>query len=196
MTDQRRPVYAYSARARFFHWLTVLLVAIQFPLGFYMTYRGYELEYAAADGTIKKGLFDSTTGLLYDSHKLIGLTILLFVVVRLINRISSGAPPPEPDMPAKLIVPSRVTHWSLYGLLLVMPIIGYTGVSYYGATEAFGLPIPSLFPKDQKFSETVFDVHETIAIALLALIGLHVAAALYHRFVRKDSVLARMWPGR
>lgn len=196
MTDHQSPMYPYSPRARFFHWLTVALVAVQIPIGLYMTYRGYEMQYAAADGTIKTGLFDATTGILYDSHKLIGLTILLLIAIRLINRMSSGAPPPEPDMPAKLILPSRITHWGLYALLVITPIVGYTGVSYYGATEAFGLPIPSLFPKDQKFSETVFELHETLAFALVALITLHVAAALYHRFVRKDGVLSRMWPGR
>lgn len=187
---------AYSPAARRFHWLTVFLIAIQIPLGFYMTYRGYEMQYVTGDGVIKKGLFDATTGLLYDSHKLIGFTILAVVVLRLGYRLVAGAPAHEASMPRALIGISHGVHWTIYLLLLLVPMAGYLGASYYGATDAFGLPIPSLVPKDQAMSEEVFEWHERGAIALLVLIAIHIGAAFYHRFIRKDGVVARMLPGR
>jgi cytochrome b561 len=182
----------YSPAARRFHWLTVLLVAVQLPLGYYMTYRGYELEYVAADGVIKKGLFDATTGFLYDSHKLIGLAILAVVVLRLMYRLTAGAPRAEPTVPKALVGISHLTHWLLYLLLLAVPVGGYLGVSYFGATQAFGLPIPAVVAKDQEMSKEIFALHAIGAMALAGLVALHVLAAFYHRFVRKDGVLARM----
>lgn len=186
----------YSRSARRLHWLTAFLIAIQVPIGLYMTYRGYELEYVTGDGVIKKGLFDATTGFLYDSHKLLGLFILVVVVVRLGYRLTAGAPAHEPSMPKPLIGISHAVHWSIYVLLIAVPIAGYLGVSYYGAHTPFGLPIPSLVPKDQPTSKVVFEWHAIGAFTLLALIAVHIAAAFYHRFIRRDGVLSRMWPGR
>ncbi len=42
----------------------------------------------------------------------------------------------------------------------------------------------------------VKEVHEVLANALLVLVLLHVAAALFHHFVPCDRTLARMLPGR
>lgn len=186
----------YSSAARGFHWLTVLLLLIQFPLGMYMTYRGYHMIYTDAAGETKTGLFDATTGNLYDGHKLLGLTIFTVVVLRLLYRLTAGAPPSDNSVPPALVGISHLTHWSIYLLLLAVPIAGYVGVSYYGALTAFGIPLPAITGKDEKFSEQVFEYHEYLGWALLALIALHFAAAIYHRAVRKDRVVERMLPKR
>jgi cytochrome b561 len=81
-------------------------------------------------------------------------------------------------------------------LLIIVPIGGYFGVSYYGAADAFWVPLLALTEKDQKFSETVFAWHGIGAKILFALVALHIAAAIYHRFVRKDRVVERMLPKR
>ncbi|MGL4395303.1 MAG: cytochrome b, partial [Hyphomicrobium sp.] len=184
----------YSKTARIFHWLTALLVLIQFPIGLYMTYRGYEMSYVNEAGETKTGLFDATTGMLYDSHKLLGLLILAVVLWRLIYRLSHGAPPSDRSVPPALTGIGHLTHWLIYLLLIAVPIGGYLGVSYYGALDAFGLPLIAITDKDQKFSEQIFELHGAGAFALLTLVGLHLAAALYHRLVRKDQVVERMLP--
>lgn len=184
----------YSPRARFYHWLTAFLILVQFPIGFYMTYRGYEMAWTNEAGEAKTGLFDGVTGTLYDSHKLIGLTILAVVLARFIYRLRNGAPPSDPSVPSALTGIAHGVHWLIYVLLIAVPIGGYIGVSYYGALDAFGLPIPALTAKDEKFSETIFAAHKFAALALLALVVLHVAAAIYHRAVRKDRVVERMLP--
>ncbi|MDX2202120.1 MAG: cytochrome b/b6 domain-containing protein, partial [Hyphomicrobiaceae bacterium] len=127
-------------------------------------------------------------------HKLLGLIILLLVVVRLAYRLINGAPADEPSLNAFEKLASHLVHWTLYGLLLLVPILGWLGISYYDARDVFGFTIPALTAKDQEFSEVVFIWHKLGAIALLLLAGLHVAAALMHYLVKKDGVLARMLP--
>lgn len=187
----------YSRAARRFHWWIVFLLAIQFPIGFYMTYRGYEMVYTNDAGETKTGLFDAVTAALYDSHKLIGVTIFLIVLARLGYRLAHGAPASDRSLPSALTGLSHLVHWSIYVLLVAVPIGGYIGVSYYGALNVFDtIPLPPVTEKDEKFSEVIFGYHKLAAAILLALIGLHIAAAVYHRFIRKDRVVERMLPRR
>lgn len=191
----RNGIPVYSGPARFFHWLVVALLLAQIPIGFYMTYRAYEMPAGVdANGASKFGVFDGLTNTLYDSHKLIGVIILLAVVARLIYRLTKGAPPSDPSLAGWQKGLSHATHWSLYLLLLAVPIGGYIGVSYYGALSPFGIPLPAVTEKDQKFAEEIFELHETGAFILIALAALHIAATIYHRFVRKDRVVERMLP--
>lgn len=192
---QGRRVEVYSSMARFFHWLTVLLIAVQVPIGLYMVYRGNEMVWTNDKGETKTGLWDATTNTLYSSHKLIGVIILGFVVLRLLYRFGAGAPKPEPTLNMAQKVGSEVNHWGIYLMLLVVPVLGYIGISYYGALNVFGIPFPALTGKDEGVAEKVFEAHGLAAWALLALVALHVGAALYHYFVRRDYVLARMMPG-
>jgi cytochrome b561 len=194
--DHASGIAVYSPRARLYHWLTAFLVFIQIPIGLYMTYRGTEMTYVDAEGATKVGLFDATTGFLYDFHKTIGITILTLVLARLIYRLRNGAPAADPSVPPALIGVSHLTHWSIYALLVAVPLVGYIGTSYYGALSVFGLPLLAVTAKDEKFSETVFEWHETLAFALLALIAIHIAAAIYHKLIRKDRVVERMLPKR
>ncbi len=186
----------FSPTARLFHWLTVLLIAIQAPIGLYMTYRAYDMTYVDAEGTLKTGLFDAVTNTLYDSHKLIGVTILLVVLARLIYRFSNGRPPYDATAPQGLVKIGQANHWLMYLLLVAVPIGGYLGASYYGATQPFGIPLPALTEKDEKFAETVFWWHGAAAFTLVGLVVLHIAAAIYHWAVRKDRVVDRMLPRR
>jgi cytochrome b561 len=174
----------YSLTARKFHWWTVGLVALMLPLGKAMTYRGNELN-----------IWDATTNNLYSLHKVIGFIILWLIVSRLIYRVRAGAPSDEPTLDAWQKVVSHITHWSIYGLLLVVPLLGWAGISRYGARDIFGLfSLPPLLPQNQDLAPTIFWLHGAGAMLLTLLIGAHVGAALYHYFIRKDGVLARMWP--
>ncbi len=187
----------YSRAARRFHWWVALFIAIQFALGFYMTYRGYEMVYTNEAGETKTGLFDAVTGALYDSHKLLGVLIFVIVLLRLGYRLTHGAPPSDRSLPAALTGISHLVHWTIYLLLVAVPIGGYIGVSYYGALNAFNtVPLPPVTEKDEKMAEVIFGYHKLAALVLLALVGLHIAAAIYHRFIRKDRVVERMLPRR
>jgi cytochrome b561 len=150
-----------------------------------MNYRGNTLN-----------IWDATTNALYSSHKLIGFALLWIVVARLLYRLWHGVPDHEPTIESWQRVVSRGNHWALYVLLLVLPLLGWLGVSLYPALEIFGFfSLPALAAPNKAAAEWVLAVHKGLALLLIALIGLHVAAALYHYFIRRDGVLRRMLPG-
>lgn len=178
------PDLVYSPAARHFHWLTVVLVAIMVPLGLYMVWRGEVTK------------FDALTGRLYDAHKLLGFLTLLLIVARLTYRLRRGAPPDEPTLEWWQKAASHLTHWGLYGLLLLIPLLGWIGVSLYGARSIFGLfSLPPIAAENAPASELIFRLHYWAALLLVAMLGAHVGAALFHHFIRGDGVLRRMLPG-
>ncbi len=180
---QTGPALVYSPMARAFHWLTVAFVAVMLPLGVYMVERGEATK------------FDATTNTLYSLHKLLGFTLLAIVIARLIYRFRQGAPADEPTLEPWQKLASHATHWGLYALLLAVPLGGWFGVQLYGARDVFGLfNLPGIVGENQEAAARVFFLHKLGAITLFLLVGAHVGAALYHRLIRKDGVLARMWP--
>jgi cytochrome b561 len=177
----------YTSTARRFHWWTVALVAVQIPVGVYMVYRGQATN------------FDALTNTLYSSHKTLGIVILLLVVARLVYRFAHGAPADEPTLEPWQKAASHANHWSLYLLLLVVPILGYIGISLYPALDLFGIvPLPGIVAPDEDpgkaAAKQVLFYHWLAAVVLVALVAMHVGAALFHYLIRRDGVLARMLP--
>jgi hypothetical protein len=119
-----KPSGPYSVAARRFHWWTVAFLAVQVPVGLVMVYRGKGLN-----------VWDATTNALYSGHKLLGLIILCVVIARLIYRLTQGAPADEPTLEPWQKGVSHATHWTLYLLLIVVPIGGYIGISLYPALD-------------------------------------------------------------
>src|SRR5262245_48353908 len=172
----------YSVAARRCHWGTVLLVLTQIPLGLYMSYRGNALN-----------IWDGLTNFLYSSHKSLGILVFLLVLARLLYRLSHGAPPDEPTITWWQKAGAHFNHWALYLVLLVVPMLGYIGVSLYPALDIFGLfNLPGIVAPNQDAAARVFYWHWVGAVALVLLIGMHVAGALFHYFIRRDGVLRRM----
>jgi cytochrome b561 len=77
-----------------------------------------------------------------------------------------------------------------------VPVLGYLGISYYPAFDVFNFSYPNVFgvEPDEAKSAQIFYWHKMGAYLMAGLIALHVAAALYHYFIRRDNVLGRMWP--
>jgi cytochrome b561 len=172
---------AYSTAARRFHWWTVLLMAVQVPIGLFMVRYGAATDFAAP------------TGQFYDTHKLIGLTILLLALVRLGYRLKHGAPADEPTLEPWEKVVSHITHWAIYALIIIVPLLGWLAISYYGPFAPFGIKLPALAAQDDAKATQVFFLHMLAAYALIVLLGMHVGGALMHYVIKKDGVLARMW---
>jgi cytochrome b561 len=174
----------YSSTARRLHWWTALFVAGLIPVGLYMAYRGNALN-----------VWDATTNNLYGAHKAFGFLVLWLVVGRLVYRLMAGAPPSEPTLAGWQKGISHATHWSIYALLLIVPFLGWYGVSLYGATTIVGpIGLPSIAAQDQAAAARVLWWHGTLALTLAALIAMHVGAALMHLVVFRDGVFGRMWP--
>lgn len=184
MTEGNSEFQHYSGIARFFHWLTVVIVLALAGSGLLMVYRGKDLN-----------IWDQLTNTLYDAHKLLGLTLLLIIVLRLLYRLTHGAPDDEPSLHPMQRLISHLTHWAIYGLLLGLPILGWIGISMFPALSAFGISIPALTAPDKAMSSQVLWWHGLAAYGLIVLVGMHVGAALYHHVIRGDNVLRRMLPG-
>jgi cytochrome b561 len=173
---------SYSLPALWLHWVTFLLVAILVPVGLIMADRA------------EHNIWDSLTNSLFSTHKLIGFALLWIVALRFAYRLLSGAPQPEPGLPSWQTAMSRAVHWALYVLLLAIPLLGWLGVSMFPALEIFGLfSLPAIAQKSE-LANQVFTVHKAAAWVLIALVALHVSAAFFHYFIRKDGVLQRMLP--
>jgi cytochrome b561 len=170
----------YTRTSIALHWLTALLVIVTFPLGVYM-----------------HGLALSPLKLqLVSYHKWIGVTVFLLTLARLAWRIVH-APPPLPDtIPAWQQRAAQGLHHLLYALLLVIPISGWLMSSAKGVPVVYlGLvQLPDLVGKDKALGDMLEEVHEALNFGLLALVGMHVAAAFKHHFFDKDTTLLRMLP--
>jgi cytochrome b561 len=174
----------YSAPARLLHWWIALLIAVQVPVGAVMSYRGNILD-----------LWNATTDFLYSLHKSLGFVLLILVVIRVLVRLIRGSPDPEPGLARWQVRIAVANHAGLYLLLLVVPLLGWFGASLFPALDLFGvISLPSISEPDRAASETVFALHGLAALLLVVLAGLHIGAALYHHFVRRDGVLRRMLP--
>ncbi len=171
----------YDLVARTFHWLIALLVVVQASIALVLP------------SLLPKTAEDSLT----NWHLSVGSTILFIMLLRLAWRLTHTPPPPLADLPPALRLLSRATHWAFYVILIVLPLLGWTAASAYGATvRLFGLiPLPSLVAPDKPFAEAVGRVHATVAFVLLALIVLHIAGALYHALIKRDRVIHRMLRG-
>jgi len=91
---------------------------------------------------------------------------------------------------------ATATHWLMYLLILVMTVLGWAATDFRGwPVTLFGvIPLPALANKGDAWAHTAGDVHSFLVNVLLALVVVHVAAALYHHFVARDRVLRRMLP--
>jgi cytochrome b561 len=182
--DTQPRAVRYSAPTRLVHWLTALLIAVQVPVGIVMAYRGNALH-----------LWNQTTDLLFSAHKSLGFLLLILVLIRLLVRMTSGSIPPAPGLAQWQMRIASANHVGLYLLLLVVPVLGWFGASLLPALEVFGvISLPSISGADRAASNGVFLLHRLFAFLLVALIALHVGAALYHHFIHRDGVLRRMLP--
>lgn len=176
------PISRYTSTAIALHWLVALLIFAAFPLGVYM----HELS------------LSPTKLQLYSYHKWLGITVLLLAVLRVIWRATHKAPALPDNLPRWQLLASHATHQLLYVLMLAVPLSGWLMSSAKGfKTVWFGvLPLPDLVGKDKALGELLGNVHTSLNYLLLALVVLHVVAALKHHFVDKDGVLLRMsWKG-
>ncbi len=138
----------------------------------------------------------ATKDMVLTIHKSVGLTIFAVTVFRLTWRMTHPAPPLPLEMSFAMRAAAWITHASLYALVFGMPITGYLSVAARGReTTFFGLfEVPRLGPLDRTISLNMEQAHRYGQYVLYALVLAHVGAALYHRFVLKDRILARMWP--
>lgn len=167
----------YGAVAKALHWLIAAILVGQFALGWLMPH-------------VRRGM---QPGQAMQVHVSIGILVLALIVVRLLWRLTHAVPP-EPELPRWQQAASATVHWLLYLVVFVTTFSGWFFVSARGWPLAFfGLfPLPSLVGEGSASGHAIGEIHENVVWVLLALVALHVAAALVHAFVYRDRVMQRM----
>ena len=131
---------------------------------------------------------------LYSMHKATGVVVLSLVSLRFLWRLINVKLDLPADLPSWQKLASRVTHYLLYVFMFLMPISGVL-MSVLGGHEVnvFSLfTIPAVEEKSVALAQFFNNIHGISALIFVGLIGLHIAAGLYHHFVRKDNILKRM----
>nr|WP_315241043.1 cytochrome b [uncultured Albidiferax sp.] len=177
-------IATYSAVAKLLHWVLALALAGIFCVGLYMT----DLPFSPQ--RLK----------LYNWHKWAGITILVLSALRLLWRFTRR-PPPLPvaisrSMPKWQHWAHEGTHYAMYALFFIVPLIGWAYSSAMGfPIMVFGiLPLPDLLSVNKELAEVIKPLHGLAAWTLCGLAFLHVAAALKHQFVDRDGLIGRMLP--
>jgi cytochrome b561 len=183
--DAAHPDGQYGSVAKWFHWITVGLMAIALPTGFVIKFIT-----DAAEGAYKMAF--------YAIHESAGLTILFVAIARLAWKLRHPPPPHPATLPAPFRIAATATHHALYALLILQPILGFL------ATNAWGFPLQGRtaylgfidLPKFMEASEGVAKIlsfaHTIGGYLFLILLAAHIGAAIFHHAIRKDGTLMRM----
>jgi len=174
----------YPRPLRLIHWTRAAVVLAALGLGAVMT--------LLSDDFVPK--FDW----LYPTHKQLGVIAFLVVALQLLLRFVLKAPALPAAMPAWEKAAAKLGHVMLYVLSITVPVMGYCMSSSFEHSD--GVPfltfmLPELLPKSDLWFERFQLLHKVLAYALLALIAVHIAAAVKHRVIDKNpelDVLDRM----
>lgn len=162
---------------RILHWLMAAAIIIMLFIGVAMV-----------------STVSSLHSLLVSIHKPLGVMILLLVIVRLWLRFTTD----KPSLPASLPVWQRglahLSHWALYLMMLVQPLIGWAMLSAagYPITLGGGIVLPPIMAVNNDWYAVLRPLHSWVALALFATVMLHLAAALLHALVLRDGVFSSM----
>jgi cytochrome b561 len=185
----RAPHTRYSTVAIALHWMIAVAILGQLACGIWMV------------RAIRSAGSQALAFHAYQSHKSLGLTILVLSLVRFCWRLANPPPPLPVAMTRIERVSAKITHGLFYVPTLGMPLVGWAMVSASPLglpTMVFGLfewPHIGWLAGLGSGGEAAFkSVHRAMGYALIGLLALHLAAALKHHLFDRDDVLARMLP--
>lgn len=181
MTDHDR--YAYPHRV--LHWGVAFVLVVSLASGLALGFLGFE-------GAMER-FGDTLTNLLYMSHKTFGVIILALMTARIFTRWLFVVPIHEPPLTPFQRILSTSVHHLLYLALIVQPVLGWTATATGGyPVQFFQWNLPGLIGENKALSEQLFLLHGLMGWAILGLVGLHIAGALFHWLVKQDGVMKRM----
>lgn len=171
--DQR-----YSRVAIAFHWTIALLVILNLASGL------------GGDAV-------AALGALFPIHKAVGISVLVLTLARVAWRLAHRPPPLPAHVAGWERAAAHAVHWAIYALLILMPLSGWAMTSnperrrpltWFGT---FDIPYLPVSPAGAGIGH---EAHELLGWTMLLLVVIHVAAALRHHLLLRDSVLLRMAP--
>ncbi|MDA8383009.1 MAG: cytochrome b [Betaproteobacteria bacterium] len=173
---------AWGSVSKSFHWGSALLILAQFPLGWVAVH----WPLSPTDIT------------LYTWHKSLGLLILLLTCLRMGWRCISASPQlPAPTTAWERAI-ARAGHRALYILILALSVSGWAiaSSSHVPFKVFWAFALPPITPPDHALEQAMKHAHVWLAAILGGALTVHIAAAFWHHFARRDNVLSRMLPGR
>ena len=170
----------FDQTTRLMHWVTAGLMLCVFALAF-----SIDLATSRAAHTAFLQL-----------HRSVGLTVWVVTLFRLAWRHVAKYPDWPSDMSQTMRVAAMASEYALYALLLVQPILGILQTNAHGdrVNLFFIGQLPALIEKNRPLAQLLSTVHRAVGFSLLSLIALHVSAALFHHFWRRDDTLTAMLP--
>jgi cytochrome b561 len=174
------PSPAYDRVMRAIHWTTLALLSAT-----------YGLIWLAHSGVVADAYQPFV-----QLHRSLGLTTAALTVFRLAWRWHARIPPLPSDLARLQKLAARVTEGLIYALLLLQPLLGVLHTGFRGQQVNLYLlgTLPPIVAPNRELSRLTHSLHEVGGNALLVVIGLHAAAALWHHFIRRDGVLLSMLP--
>ena len=168
----------YARSARVLHWLVASLLLAQCAFGFWLD--------GIARNTPARGYFTNL-------HKSTGLLIGLLILLRLYVRLRHRAPALPPTLAAWQQRLAASSHHLLYLLMLVLPLSGYlaSNFSKHGVKFFNLLALPPWGSDDKAIYAVFNQSHKISVVLLLALVALHLLAALCHG-LRRDGIFSRI----
>jgi len=179
-TDSNSKLRVFDRTTRLMHWLTAGLMLLVFVLAF----------------SIDLATSRSSHTAFLQLHRSVGLTVWVLTMVRLVWRHFARYPNWPSDMSQTMRVAAMASEYALYALLLAQPILGLLQTSAHGDhVDLFFIgQLPALIEKNRPLAQQLLTVHKSVGFSLLGLIALHVSAALFHHFWRRDDTLTAMLP--
>jgi cytochrome b561 len=179
-TDSNSRLRVFDRATRLMHWLTAGLMLLVFALAF-----SIDLATSRSSHTVFLQL-----------HRSVGLTVCVLTMGRLVWRHFAKYPNWPDDMSQAMRVAATASEYALYALLLAQPILGLLQTSAHGDhVDLFFIgQLPALIEKNRPLAQQLLTVHKSVGFSLLGLIALHVSAALFHHFWRRDDTLTAMLP--
>jgi cytochrome b561 len=172
----------FTVLSRLLHWSMAVMVIAQVFIGVIMV---ASLAYYP---------------LLLAIHRPLGIAILVFAVVRLVNRLTHHPPPFLATMGRR---ERRFATWSerlLYALLLLQPLVGWAMLSAARSPVVLDGPVhlPGIAPHNITLYAALRFSHTALAFLLFATFTAHICAVLFHTLVLRDRLIDRMalWPTR
>jgi cytochrome b561 len=171
----------YSRTAMLLHWLIALAIFGQIAFGWYLQ--------TVPRLTPERAVF-------VNFHKSTGLVIGILILFRIAWRVSHKPPPLPAAMPAWEQSAARVNHALLYVCMLVMPIAGYAASNFskFGVKLFNAVQLPPWGTDDRAIYAAFNALHVTTSFVFVALIAIHVTAALGHLFFPRYGIFRRMLP--
>jgi len=182
LSRQPARVERQHALVRLFHWSSALLIVVCAAVVLYRELIEHQ----------------PTRQALLELHRQLGLLVLLGLLARLITRFTIGLADHSAHAGKLARIAATAAHWLMYAIIGCITLIGWALTNAHAVhLRLLGIvPLPSLVNANSDLADTLSDWHVTAAWALLGLVALHVAAALWHHFRLRDSVLMAMLPKR